>query len=514
MHETLAQVISSARDMWRYRWWGLLAAWIIAVIGWAVVSQIPNQYQSSARVHVDTQTVLGPLLDGLAVGPNLNQRVSLMTRTLLTRPVLEQLVQSTDIRLEAGTNRDLELLIGRIERNLELSGGARQENIYTITYEDSDPGRAFEVVRNLVNIFVEGALGDVRDDTETAQQFLDEQIALYEARLEAAERRLADFRRENVALLPGALGTYFQRLEAAEEDLRQAQLELREAVNRRDEIQRQLTAIASEGSRSLTPELDARIATLQSDLDQLTVRFTEQHPDVIALRRSLEELERRRAEEVAALRVAAEGGSFGIDDNPVHQEVRVALSNAERDVSSLRVRVSEQQRRVDRLEQMVETAPDVEAELARLDRDYNINQERYRALLQRREQASMGQRVEGRERVQFRVLEPARLPTSPSGPNRPLLYAGVSVAGLGGGLGIALLLALARPVFVDRRSLSAASGFPVLGTVSLISDARARRLGRAELLGFVLFASLLVAAMAVTASQGGLQVPFLERLLG
>lgn len=512
MNDLLALLQSVARGVWRFRWLALGAAWVVSVAGWTVVSQLPDQYEAEARIHVDTQSVLRPLLEGLAVQPDINQQVSMMARTLLTRPTLQQVARETDMHLEAFTEEQMDRIVDRIARGVDLSGG--RENIYTVSYTDSDPRQSFRVVQALLNVFVEGALGESRGDSEAARRFIDEQIREYEQRLEAAEQRLARFRRENVDVLPGALGTYYQRLEAAQQDLRNAEIELREAENRRNEIQRQLASGVTEQrfGQSLTPAIDNRIENAQNRLDELTLTYTDRHPDIMALRRTLEELESEKQRQIETLRDGIrQGASHLLDDNPVYQQMRMALSTAEVDLSARQARVQEERRRVENLQRMVDRAPEVEAELQRLDRDYAVNQERYRSLLERREQAAMGRSVEaGGDRVQFRVIEPARVPTSPSAPDRPLLFAAVLLLGIGTGGGLGFLASELRPVFDNRRTLNAATGLPVLGTVGLATAAQRRAAERTGHGLFVLLLVLLFAAFAGVVMLGGIHIPVLD----
>jgi uncharacterized protein involved in exopolysaccharide biosynthesis len=120
MDEMLAQILAYVRGMWRYRWVALVVAWAVAVAGWVYVSQMPDQYRVSAQVHVDTESVLRPLLTGLAVEPNTNQRVDMLTRTLLTRPNLEQVARATDMHLQAFTEQEIEEVIDGLRRNLSI----------------------------------------------------------------------------------------------------------------------------------------------------------------------------------------------------------------------------------------------------------------------------------------------------------------------------------------------------------------------------------------------------------
>ena len=505
MDEIVAQVLGYLRGIWRYRWGALVVAWVVAVAGWIHVSQMPDEYEASAQVHVDTESVLRPLMSGLAVEPNVQQRVDMMTRTLLTRPTLETVARETDLHLRATTDAEMNDVIERLRGNVNIRSLGRQNNLYRISYVSNEPRQSYAVVQSLLNQFVEGFLGDTRVDRDAAQRFLDQQIRDYEQRLEQAEQRLADFRRQNAGLLPGDRGDYYQRLQRAQEELRQTELELSEAVNRRDEIQRQLASgdLASGSSLSLTPTLDTRIENIQTRLDDLLLRFTDRHPDVASLRRTLEDLEQQRSEALAMFAEGLRNDAAVLEENPVYQQMRMSLSQVQVEVSSLEVRAAEHRRRIAELQGLVDTVPQIEAELKRLDRDYNVNQRQFSELLQRREQAAMSRSLEDQgDRVQFRVIEPARVPVRPSGPDRLLLSTGVLFLGFLGGGGVAFLLSQLRPMFYDRRVLGAATGFPVLGAVSLSRNAPRRFRDRLEIGAFITITAALLLVFALVVAGG------------
>jgi polysaccharide chain length determinant protein (PEP-CTERM system associated) len=536
MQDVLTLLLGYARGIWRYRWIILVVAWPLALAGWLFVARMPDVYEASAKVHVDTDSLLRPLMRGLAVETNVNQRINLMTRTLLTRPNLERVAQMSDMHLDADSDKEMEPIIDDLQDHIKLSGDQR-ENIYMITYQNDDPKLAYAVVQSLLTFFVESALGDTRGEGSQAEQFLDEQIREHEERLQAAEQRRADFRRENVGLFPGDRGDYYQRLQEVQSLLEETQIKLREAEDRRDEISRQLSGEEpvfglvedSVGDQSAdastlealtmdeTSSLDPRITELETRLDELLLSYTERHPDVAILRRNIEnlkqereeELDRKRAElaekraQLARLRGGQSVWSGDLNANVVYQQMRIALSNAQVEVSALKVRVEEYKRQIRELQALVDTIPQIEAELTRLNRDYDITRENYQRLLETREKAEMTQTLERRgENVQFRVVEPTRVPSSPSGPNRPLFYTGILGAALGAGLGLAFVASQLRPVFDSRRQLRELTGFPVLGTVSLRVDAGERSRERLELAMFFVMSSLLLAGYGVMLAGG------------
>ena len=111
-----------------------------------------------------------------------------------------------DIR--ATTPAEQERLIDQLANTVRLSSSRSNSSLYTVSYTDGSPVVARRVVQALINIFVEGTLGEERQDSVSAQNFLDQQILDYEERLLAAERRLSDFKRENAGRMPGEAGGY------------------------------------------------------------------------------------------------------------------------------------------------------------------------------------------------------------------------------------------------------------------------------------------------------------------
>ena len=188
MEELINQVSAIVRGMWKFRWQGILAAWIVAAIGVVVVLRVPDRYEASARVFVDTQSILKPLMSGLAVQPNVEQQVVMLSRTLISRPNVEKLVRMADLDLKNNSKAQQEATIEELTKTLAIQSAGR-DNLYTLSFRDSDPQKAQRVIQSLVSIFVESSLGASRKDTASAKVFLDEQIKGYETKLEEAEAR-------------------------------------------------------------------------------------------------------------------------------------------------------------------------------------------------------------------------------------------------------------------------------------------------------------------------------------
>ena len=474
MYDLVEQVVIYLKGIWRYRWMALIIAWIVSIAGWVFIERMPDKYEASARVYVDTDSILRPLLRGLTIQTNVEQRVNLMTRTLLSRPNLEKIARMTDLDIAAKSPKEMDSLINRLANGISLSGDRRNQNLYSIFFEDENPGVAKRVVQAVLTTFVESSLGETRKDTDVAQKFLEQQIQDYEQKLSEAEDRLTDFKRKNVGFLPGQGGGFFERLQATHDEFEQAKLALREAEKVRDELQDQLDKVAKSGDEltnlaksQYTSPLDDRIQALRTKLDELLLRYTDQHPDVIELKSTIASLEDQKEKELKAM--AANDPDAGLESNPMYQQLKVSLGQAVANVAAAEVRVREYQQRRDQLAKKVDVLPQVETELKRLDRDYAINKQNYEELLARRETAQMSEEVEQTgDNVQYRVVDPPRVPSTPSGPKRLLLSSIALLASAVIGIAAALLLSQINPVVFTRRTLQNITGLPIFGSLSLV----------------------------------------------
>jgi polysaccharide chain length determinant protein (PEP-CTERM system associated) len=491
MDEILRQIVAIARGMWHRRWIGVAVAWLVAIAGAAALMRMPDRYEASARIFVDTQSVLKPLMAGLTVQPDINQQIAMLARTLITRPNVEKLIREADLSILVKDERDRERLIDELMREIKLTGGGR-ENLYNVTYRDTDKGRAQRVVQTLTNMFVDSGLGSKRRDTEAARRFIDEQIKAYEKKLEEAEARLKDFKLRNLAYSSGTGQDYFARMAAANEELARAKLELRAAEQSRDALKRGLgdeepVLLPDPGQVAIgVPELDARIDLMRKQLDELLRRFTDEHPDVVATRRLLGQLEEQRRKELEARkRAAAASKSQAAPTNPVFQRIKIALAEADATVASLRGRVTELQSRVDQLRAAAGRVPQIEAELAQLNRDYDVLRKNYDALVARRESASISEDVDATAQLaEFRIIDPPRVSPRPVFPNRAALAPLALLAAIAAGAFASFAIAQLFPTIFSARRLREIGKRPVLGTISLRLDAAAMRRKRVSNLAF------------------------------
>jgi polysaccharide chain length determinant protein (PEP-CTERM system associated) len=483
--------------LWRYRWSALLVAWTVAIAGWTYVYSLPDQYSAKASVNIDTTSVMQPLLRGLAVDTNPEEEVNVMTRILLSRENLLEVIRETDMDLNIHSPQAREAMVRMLASKIKLDslgGGRRRGNtssIYEISYEASSAEFAFKVVFNLLNTLIESTLNSGRMDTVMAEEFLDEQIGEYEARLEAAETRLADFKKKNVGYMPSEGGGYYARLRAQQGTIDNTKSQLRLARQTYNELRRQLSGESQLiGSSAYSKASAAKLRSLQEQLNDMLTQFTDEHPDVKALRARISDLQTGNdpdSDENAPM-LSDEDAAL----NPVYQDLKAQESRARIDVRRLEVQLVEEREKLEELKASVDIIPQVEADLIKLNRDYDITKQRYLTLVERRESARMAQKIEqNNSQIIFRVVEAPVVPLLPSGPNRPIMLIAVFLAGLGAGLGWSLFRYMLFPTFVDYKQLQKIIDLPVLGAISLQVTPEKRRQRRMDLATFLLVVMLM-----------------------
>lgn len=510
------------RGIWRFRWPALIVAWCVAVLAWTVVFLIPNTYQASAQIFVDTGTTLSQATKGISLSDNVDDQIERVTSAILGTPQLEKVANQTNLMAGAVTPEQQQAVIEKLRQNISVTGSltARDSRkssaaLFTITYKDKSRIRALSVVDRLLNDFVEGSLLYKTQGSQQAEQFLTAQIDEYGRRLSATEQQLADFKRRNIGLVPGEKGDFFTRLQDNNDKLTQLRESLYVAQRKRAALAQELKAgqqftagssgapQARQGAAVLDTE--QQIAQLRQKLDQLLLQYTDKYPTVVALKATIKELEARQRQQMAAAQKGNVGAAsaLGLTANPVYQQLEEQYNAEEVEIASLQQQISDRKNKIASLKSAVNTAPLVQAEYARLTRNYTVTKTQYDALLGRLDSTRLGQQAASTGLVKFQVVNPPTAPFTPVAPKRALLLIATLFLALGAGAGMAYLLQLMRPIFVSARQLGAATGLTVLGEVGMAWAGEHRAESRRGIFRYACWtAALFVAAAAVLVLHG------------
>jgi len=494
--------------VWDRRWIAIIASWVVCAAGWSGVMMIPNQYEASARLYVDADAVLTPLLKGVSLDTSGGGELDVLQRTLLSRPNLENLISKTDLELSLSGPTDKERLVQKLALDIHVIPQTR--NLFTISYRNESPKLALDVVQNILTTFLESRVGNNRSDLENAQNFISSQIDNYERQLRDAERKRADFRTKYIDLLPSD-GGGVSRYETAQAQVRQLRGVLEDARNREAALERELAstppllqsdnggAVSNGGGGGGNREL----AEAERRLAELRLKYTDEYPDVVSQKRIVEGL--RSGSLVSAApqnsapqqRVVQTAQGRGVS-NPLYEQLKVRVVENQAAIASIERQVGDADRERARLEEIARGAPGLAAEYANINRDYDVIRKNYDELLSRREQMRIATAADTEaNKVKVQIVDPPQRPRTPVAPKRNLQLSVVLGAGLIAGIVLVLMLDVVDNSFQSVDELRAL-GLPVVGGISIISVAVPvwRRI--------VTAGSVLTAVLLLCAIYGGL----------
>ena len=490
------------RAAWRRRWLGVIVAWLVCGAGWVGVYLIPNQYDSTARLFVDADAVLTPLLRGIAAESAPTTQLEILQRTLLSRPNMEKLISKTDLDLTLNSPADRERLMTRLSSEIKVV--PQTKNLFTISFRDKTPKLAHDVVQTLLTIFVEAATGGNRADMENARRFLERQIQSYEQQLRGAAKRRADFRARYIEIQPPDNNPNVPALEGARTQVQLTEGKLQDALVGRDALKQEVentppmlvveTGPGPQqfGANGPAPFVKTRVQEAEEQLRMMQLRVTDAHPDVISQKKLIEALKANPPEGPANKAAAAASGAATAASNaanaanaanavkrsitnPVYDQLKIKLIDAETQVISLQRQRDDAVRYRDRLEKVQREQPGLIAEYQNMDRDYFVLRKNYEDLLGRLQSANIAQAADTQaDKIKLQVIDPPEVPRLPVAPNRMLLISGVLAVGIIGGVGMTVLFGQFDRSFSSVEELRSL-GLPVLGGISVLGLAPLRQ---------------------------------------
>ena len=254
MQEQLYEIISYLKGAFKYKWVAIIIAWLLCIVGWIYVSAMPNKYTSTAKVHVETRTMLRPLLSGMTIESDVRGLLRVMQQLMFTKNNLEQIIKLSELSSTANTARDQENLIESLKKDIHINGGS--DDMFVIQYEGQNPVQAKKVVQAVLTVFSEQTQLSTLGNVDSAQRFIDEQIQEYEMRLRNGEKARENFKRANIGLLPGQGGDQINQIQQMTTAVEEGKLALKEAISKKDALKSQLTEALTAVRRQLSCPAD------------------------------------------------------------------------------------------------------------------------------------------------------------------------------------------------------------------------------------------------------------------
>jgi polysaccharide chain length determinant protein (PEP-CTERM system associated) len=495
--QDLAQYLYYVKGALKYKWIALIITWLICLAGWSFIFTMPNKYASEAKVHVETRTMLQPLLRGMTIQSDTVGLLRVMQVLMFTRNNIEQIIKLSDLNKNSN-GMDMTALVDKLKQEIKITGG--QDEMFTIKYESTSPTVAKNVVQAVLTVFSEQTHQSTLAGTDVAKKFIDNQIQEYETRLRNAEKSKENFKRENLGLLPGEGGEGIGQIQATTTQLEETQLLLNTTISRREALLTQLNEVkqskqswdVNDPNPKLT-EKDALIESLVTRKRELLMRFTENHPEIISITRILDMEKQKQENESQSSPVDSSFVTPKTMANPYIQSIKVALNETDAEIASHKAKVNQLKVRIEKMKEELNLRLSVETELQNLNRDYESTKKSYEQLLESREQAAMSEKVDDQaEALKFKIADAPNTPLKPSSPKRVLFYSALLVVGSGAGFAMALLLYMVKPTVMSTLQLSQLTGLPILGGISLKHNPIEMEKNRRDIIRYYGFVLILI----------------------
>ena len=422
---------------------------------------LPKQYRSSTLIIVEREQVP----DGFvrkATTENGREQLATIKQQILSRTRLEKIIRELDPYPGKMGKQPITQIVEGMRQNISIT--VKGLDAFSIDFVHPDPRKAMAVANRLGTLFIEAVVEEREEQVEGVHEFIEAQLDDARQELEGKEETLRKFKERHMGTLPTQMDANLSTLQRLQLEHQNVGEMLRAAQDRQALMERGLVDhLAMAGNRGqvvLGPA--AELAQLKGQLQSLRGRYTEEHPDVKALLARIDRMEQALSEAPATPAPATGPNVAGTQVQRTSAEIMALV--AKRD--NLEQRIAEFQARV-------EQVPRTEQQLATLTRDYNKLHENYLALLNKKLEAQMAERLEKRWKGQnFRILDPADLPESPFSPNRPLLLTAGILLGLLAGLGASVGAELLDHSIKNVRELETVLPYPILATVPHIPDSQ------------------------------------------
>jgi len=495
------ETLRTVEEYWaiarRRRWWIFLPLFVCWVIVWAISWLLPKTYRSEALILVEQ-----PQIPQQYVVPNvansLQNRLQTMTQQILSRTRLQATIDRLGLYRQhrtLGLSRPRDAIEAmRRDINIELVRSADhpgQLAAFKISYSAGSPELAEQVNSELTSLFVDESLKSGQQQSENTTAFLGGQLASARSQLEEQEAKVRSFKAKHFGDLPSQVESNVQILTGLQTELDNNQRNLDGAKQQKlylESLQQQYkmvrtNPIRGEASAGSPAQLDQELLDLRSRLTDARSRYTDDFPDVISLKKKINEKEALKKEiehEIVANEKnggpATHGGSteaeeLQYDPSAPMMQVRSQLKANVLEIQNYERRGKDIESQIAMYRSRLNMAPETEQELTDISRGYEESKSNYNSLLQKQNQSQLATSLEERQQgEQFRIVDPPSLPIKPSAPNHLRISLEGLVLGIAVGLGLAALIETANPRVWQESDLQGLVpgrvlvGIPHLGT--------------------------------------------------
>lgn len=439
---------------------------------------LPRTYASSTTILAQESDIIQPLLEGRAVATGVTDRAGMARQVIFSRKVMDTILAAGGWLEDDPSPVERDRLIEQIQERTLIT--SPRQDLVQISYRDSDPERTFAVTEQMGAMFISQSLATKERESRDAFEFIDNRAQEYHRKLTEAEDKLQEYRTLNVDAQPGSATDVSARISALRGQVEQTRMSLLEHQSRAAALARQLSGESAVTAVQTRDNLhQAQLVELQSQLDTLMLRYTEQHPDVVRIRHQMADVRTS----MAAGPPVAEGGvassGFGSSQlNPQYQQLRSELNLARREAAAVASRLGAAQSLLAQELNRSQRVAASEGALAELTRDYEVNRELYQDLLRRRENARVSMHLDQENRgLTLRVQDPATMPLRPVGLRFMHFAAGGLLLAIALPLGLLFLRTQLDQRVRSPRQIERHPGLSLLAVIPPFRSHRERRRG-------------------------------------
>lgn len=437
--------------MLRRHKWALIAFVVLCPIaGYCISFFLPKEYSSQTVILVEQPAISDQAITEIT-STDLKQRLTSLQEQLLSRSRLEAVIEKFNLFPEERKAAPMEALVDQLRKKISVTpvkpmaeSNSNQLPGFTIKVADNDPALAQKLCNEVSSMFLaenrRGRLEEAQDTTA----FLTKELEDAKAKLDERDAKLADFKKHYLGELPddqqanlGILSGLNNQLDAATQALIRAQQDKTFAETM---LQQQLASHTGDSAQTLQKQLSDQ----QTELAAIQNKYTAEHPDVRKLRASIADLKEKIAASNQAGPAEAQAASANVPSTPEIEQLRAQVHQYDSIIKEQTAQQREVQRKIAMYEGRVQLSPTVEEQYKLLTRDHQAASDFYNSLLKKRSESAMASDINHQKKAgEFRILDTANLPSSPSFPNH--LYFGL------GGLGVGLFLGLGVVVLGEAR---------------------------------------------------------------
>src|SRR5579863_319014 len=461
----------------------LILAVIGAPIGYAVSKFLPNRYESTTLVLVQGPTVPTDFVKPVDT-TGINARLASMQQEILSRTRLEPIIRQYGLYASEVDKASMDDLVERLQKAIEVTpvqpmAETRTNDLpgFFVNVTLDNPRTAQAVCTAVTSMFIEENLRLRERQSGDTTQFMSEQLASAKAQLDEQDAKLAAFQSRYMGALPdqemtnlNILNGLTSQLDATMQGLSNAQQDKSVAES---SLSQQLASWRASQTGQTPLTMQEQLIQLQNELADLRTRYTDDYPDVVKVKATIADLQKQIAKNNA--QPHASTTTDEPQDDPYEPvAVRRLRAQIRSDNQIIAERTKEQDRlrnKIKLYEERMKLSPEVELQYKELTRGHSMALQSYNDLQQKVTDSVMATELEHRqEGEQFRVLDPANLPDTPSFPNRPLFAFGGFAGGLALGVGLTFILERRDTAVRTEKDVEFALKLPVIAMVPVVGS--------------------------------------------